>query len=94
MNLIYTFLGLMKSNAKIPDEISTKHNDRRFSVFLDVFKPLYVKYEAQLHKTSQVDFNDMINQAAEHIYKGILGSHTNTYLWMSFRICLLEDMSF
>lgn len=70
MNLIYTFLGLMKSNAKIPDEISTKHNDRRFSVFLDVFKPLYVKYEAQLRKTSQVDFNDMINQAAEHIYKG------------------------
>ena len=70
INLIHTFLGLMKSNAKSPEAIAAKMGDRRLSVFLDVFKPVYRRYEDRLHRASEVDFNDMVNQAAEHIVRG------------------------
>jgi len=70
INLIYNFLGLMKSNAKYPEDISVKGLDRRLSVFLDVFRPVYRRYQEQLQNESKIDFSDMINQAAEHISRG------------------------
>jgi DNA helicase-4 len=70
INLLHTFLGLMKSNAKAPDDILAKGGDRRLKVFMDVFKPIYYRYEAELRKLSQVDFNDMINLAAGYIANG------------------------
>lgn len=70
INLIYNFLGLMKSNAKYPEDISVKGRDRRLAVFLDVFRPVYRRYQEQLQNESKIDFSDMINQAAEHISRG------------------------
>ncbi|MFP9114759.1 UvrD-helicase domain-containing protein [Flavobacterium sp. RHBU_3] len=70
INLMHTFLGLMKSNAKTPETIVSKMGDRRLSVFLDVFKPVYRAYEGRLRGASAVDFNDMVNQAALHIGQG------------------------
>jgi DNA helicase-4 len=70
MTLIYTFLGLMKSNGKKPAEFNFKRSDKRFSVFLDVFKPLYQSYEGKLKQSNAIDFNDMISHAAEHFKNG------------------------
>jgi len=73
INLFHTFLGLMKSNAKTPNDIIGKGGDRRLRVFMDVFRPVYNRYEALLRQSSQVDFNDMINLAADHIATGSYG---------------------
>ncbi|AWH86330.1 hypothetical protein HYN59_14975 [Flavobacterium album] len=70
MNLIHTFLGLMKSNARHPEDIQSRGRDRRLAVFLDVFKPLYQRYQEHLHKNSAIDYSDMVNQAAGHIGRG------------------------
>jgi DNA helicase-4 len=65
-NLIFTFLGLMKSNGLIPNEVKPKSKDKRLAVFMEIFDPLYEAYQARLKKESEIDFNDMINEAAYH----------------------------
>lgn len=70
MNLVYTFLGLMKSNGKTPDDLLPAKDDKRYKVFLDVFKLLYRQYDQHLKSIPAVDFNDMINHAAQHFRNG------------------------
>ena len=70
MNLVYTFLNLMKSNNKIPSDFKEIKNDKRLAVFLEVFKPLYHKYQARLAADGSIDYNDMINEATKHINRG------------------------
>jgi DNA helicase-4 len=70
MNLIYTFLNLMKSNNKLPDDFRKTFGDKRLSVFLDVFKPLYEKYQKRLLLDRAIDYNDMVNEATKHINNG------------------------
>ncbi|RYY00531.1 hypothetical protein EON78_00905, partial [bacterium] len=65
--LISTFLGLMKSNKYQPNDVLHKNNDKRLKVFIDVFKPIYAKYEEHLRSKSLLDFNDMINVASDGI---------------------------
>lgn len=69
MDLIYKFLGLMKSNGKTPEQVFGKA-DKRFFVFMEVFKPLYHQYENRLKNDSSVDYNDMINHAAQYFRDG------------------------
>jgi DNA helicase-4 len=66
INLIHTFLTLMKSNNNTPAELSGRQNKKRFKVFMDVFTPIYQEYERQLAKKSEIDYNDMINHACLH----------------------------
>jgi DNA helicase IV len=87
MALIYTFLGLMKSNGKTPDQLFVK-GDKRFLVFMDVFKPLYQHYEAELRNKSSIDYNDMINHAAQH-FRG--GKFTKPYQYIL--VDEFQDMS-
>lgn len=70
MNLIYTFLGLMKSNNRTPDELKAKSADKRFRVFLGVFDPLYQAYQQELTRTSSIDYSDMVNLATTMIAGG------------------------
>ncbi|MBB5395060.1 UvrD-helicase domain-containing protein [Mucilaginibacter sp. AK015] len=70
LDLIFTFLGLMKANRMTPAEVKTKSKDKRLAVFMGIFEPLYQAYQARLNKASEIDFNDMINDAASHIRKG------------------------
>lgn len=70
MDLVYTFLGLMKSNGKTPDSLASGLGHKRLKVFLGVFNSLYGEYEAELRRRSQIDFNDMINRAADYIGRG------------------------
>jgi len=87
MDLIHTFLGLMKSNGKIPDQLSSR-DDKRLKVFLDVFKPLYTTYEMYLRQLSAVDYNDMINHAAQHFREG---KYTKPYKYIL--VDEFQDMS-
>lgn len=71
IKLLYTFLGLMKSNNKVPANFSVfKKEDKRFKVFIDVFTPIYQRYEAELARKSEIDFNDMVNKASEMVRDG------------------------
>jgi len=70
MNLIYTFLMLMKSSGIQPNTLRTENMQRRLSVFLDVFTPLYFAYEQKLKETNTIDFNDMVNHASNYIKTG------------------------
>ncbi|SDF13718.1 DNA helicase-4 [Mucilaginibacter pineti] len=70
VNLIHTFLGLMKSNGIKPENITSSLRDKRLNVFLAVFNPIYKRYERRLSDTSEIDYNDMINRATEHFNSG------------------------
>ncbi|HTD98371.1 MAG TPA: UvrD-helicase domain-containing protein [Mucilaginibacter sp.] len=70
MDLVYTFLGLMKSNGKTPDRIVPGFGHKRLKIFVGVFQSLYGEYEAELRRRSQIDYNDMINRAAEYFSRG------------------------
>lgn len=70
IGLVYTFLQLMKSNNTSPENFKQFKSDQRLQVFLDVFTPLYRKYEQKLNNDSSIDFSDMINTAAHHINSG------------------------
>ena len=66
IGLIYVFLGLMKSCGKFPGDLKPDYGDKRFRVFLDVIAPLFNAYDQHLKGIPAVDFNDMINHAAQY----------------------------
>jgi DNA helicase-4 len=70
VTLIHVFLGLMKSCDKVPGELRPVKGDKRFRVFLDVITPLLSAYNRHLKGIPAVDFNDMINHAAELFRNG------------------------
>jgi len=70
INLIHVFLGLMKSCGKLPGDLQPDKGDKRFRVFLDVIGPLFNAYDKHLKGIPAVDFNDMINNAAQHFRNG------------------------
>ncbi|NRF37568.1 UvrD-helicase domain-containing protein [Pedobacter foliorum] len=70
LNLVYTFLSLMKSNNASVNSLKAKSSDQRFSVFLDVFGALYQSYEQELYHTRSIDYNDMVNHATAFVHNG------------------------
>lgn len=70
INLMHSFLGLLKSNGKQPGDIKIPKDDKRLKTFMDVFTPLFYEYERKLTKDHAVDYNDMINLASRHIAAG------------------------
>ena len=88
MNLIYVFLTLMKSCGKSPGDLEPDKGDQRSRVFLDVIEPLYQAYDHHLKSISAVDFNDMINHAAQHFYNG---KYTKPYKYIL--VDEFQDMS-
>ena len=74
IELIQTFLALFKSNNyTINDLVSQDHQNedlierRRNEAFLEIFYPVYEKYDATLKRRNEIDFGDMINKAAEYV---------------------------
>ncbi|WP_316848931.1 UvrD-helicase domain-containing protein [Pedobacter agri] len=88
MNLIYTFLMLMKSSGMLPNNLKNESTTRRFSVFLDVFTPLYLAYQQKLKQTNTIDFNDMVNHASHYIKTG---KYQKTYKYIL--VDEFQDMS-
>lgn len=73
-NLINTFLNLYKSNNgqlnKLTDQISRFDDTNiksRYSLFLEIFEPIFKRYNDFLKGNNLMDFNDMINDAANYI---------------------------
>lgn len=78
ISLIKTFLALLKSNNYTIDQIKKINQQKkqlgflrkRADLFLDLFVPIYTKYQDQLRELNAIDFSDMINQAAHYIATG------------------------
>jgi DNA helicase IV len=88
IGLIYTFLNLMKSSGITPGQLKTEDMEQRFSVFLDVFTPLFRAYEQKLRDTGSIDFNDMVNYATSYIENG---KYQKTYKYIL--VDEFQDMS-
>ena len=74
--LINTFLNLFKSNnfeiKTLTDQIATYKDESikiRYLLFLEIFTPILGKYNEFLKSNNLIDFNDMINDAANYIAK-------------------------
>ncbi len=68
--LIYTFLNLLKSRGKSPEEIEGIYKnagDERGMAFMKLFKPIFESYTDYLKEDQRVDFNDMLLSAAKFI---------------------------
>jgi len=75
VELIQRFLSLFKEGGfaidALLDEITPAMCDvERTSAFLDLFKPVYERYQKELEDTESVDFSDMISLAVDIIDKG------------------------
>ncbi len=74
IELFETVINLIKSNNYTLEEFrkiagETK-NSARYLKFIDLIDPLFSAYEQELKKNGEIDFNDMINTAAEYIRSG------------------------
>lgn len=78
MSLVQTFLALLKSNNYQLSEVRSLNQSkpqngflrRRAELFLELFEPIYAKYQEQLASESAIDFSDMINRASTYLASG------------------------
>ena len=77
ITLFGTFITLMKSNNySINDVINRnkqtqdKFSRDRNSLFIEIIKPIFERYENHLKERNEIDFSDMINKASKHIASG------------------------
>jgi DNA helicase-4 len=78
-HLIITFLNLLKSNNYSINEVAEKNRklfqgqeQKRNEIFLELFTPIYIKYNEHLKSIPTIDFSDMINHATEYISSEIV----------------------
>ena len=74
-NLMATFLSHFKGGCYTIEQVHAQAKERkeknpRFEAFLTLFEKVLEKYEAHLAEEGSVDFNDMINRAAEYVEAG------------------------
>jgi DNA helicase IV len=74
-NLMATFLNHFKGGCYTIDRVRDQAKERgvvskRFEAFLTIFEKVLAKYEGYLAKDGTIDFNDMINLAAEYVEEG------------------------
>ncbi len=70
ITLIITFLNLYKSNMYTHREVieRTPADQReRVDAFLQIFDPIYERYETHLRSNEAIDFNDMIARATKYV---------------------------
>lgn len=69
IRLVVTFVTLLKSSCKSIDEVlrqAKKAGDRRSAFIVEnIFQPVYKRYVEDLKRNNQIDFTDVILQAAE-----------------------------
>ena len=62
----------------------------RATAFLEVFWPVYERYESRLSDQGEIDFHDMIDRAADHVEKGRYRSPFRYFLVDEFQDISLE----
>lgn len=74
ITLFGTFITLMKSNNYSIYDVINKNRQiedvffkQRNSLFIDIIKPIYERYENYLSERGEIDFSDMINKASKYI---------------------------
>lgn len=74
ITLFGTFITLMKSNNYSIIDVINKNKQtenayfkQRNSLFIDIIKPIYERYENYLSERNEIDFSDMINKASKYI---------------------------
>ena len=74
MHLLATFLKHFKGARLSFPEVARRaviHRDRsRAKAFLDLFQPVFERYEETLTRSKQIDFHDMIDRATDHVETG------------------------
>ena len=74
VQLIETVINLMKSNrydiAEMRRRNASSFNLIDISYLLDVISPIWDSYNERLSVNDEIDFNDMINIAADHVRSG------------------------
>ncbi|TMI73289.1 MAG: hypothetical protein E6H09_07770 [Bacteroidetes bacterium] len=77
INLFQTFITLMKSNNYSIEDVRNKNKQtkdkfhrQRNSLFIEIIRPIYEKYQKFLADRKEIDFSDMINKATNYISTG------------------------
>ena len=70
IELFETVINLLKSNAYSIEYFKTLAMTRSQAEFILLVEPLFEAYDTELKKNGEIDFNDMINLAAEYIRAG------------------------
>lgn len=69
IRLVVTFITLLKSRCTSFNDVEKKvikaGDNRSLFVIQNIFRPVYVRYEAELQKRGQIDFTDAILQATQ-----------------------------
>lgn len=75
--LFGTFINLMKSNNHTLFDVINKNRQtqsdffkKRNSLFIEIIKPIFERYESHLTQRNEIDFSDMINKASKYIASG------------------------
>lgn len=74
IQLIETVINLMKSNRYDIDIMQRRNAtaiaSAEVSYLLDLISPIWISYNNQLRDNDEIDFNDMINTAADYVREG------------------------
>ena len=74
IELFETVINLMKSNGYSVDDFravaSSSRNKIQYLSFIYLLEPLFTAYDSALKSDGEIDFNDMINKAADYIRSG------------------------
>ncbi len=77
ITLFGTFITLMKSNNYSINDVINRNKQThdkfyrdRNSLFIEIIKPIFERYEIHLKERNEIDFSDMINKASNHIARG------------------------
>ncbi len=91
ITLFGTFITLMKSNNYSINDVINRNKQTqdkfyrdRNSLFIEIIKPIFERYENHLKERNEIDFSDMINKASKHIASG--NENLNMLSLMSFKI--------
>lgn len=69
--LIGTIITHVKSNGETIGQLMEKSIFLRFAPILKLAEPIFNDYTEMLRSTNQIDFNDMINRAADYVADGL-----------------------
>ncbi len=75
INLIGSFLSLYKGNRCSPEQAMGWATCERDQVFLGIFRQVFEAYQDKLGCDEDIDFDDMIGRARDHVEAGSYKSH-------------------
>lgn len=78
-DLIGTIIDHVKSNGGTIGQLMEKSIFLKFALILKLTEPIFNDYNEMLRATGQIDFNDMINRAADYVKDGLC-THNYKYV--------------